>query len=110
MLDIDIFSYFFFIVSYILVIHVIKGQEHDILSCQNKIFIFGYKNLNCRRLTQQFTHASLTSYVHVLSDGPDNVHLFVRDYYTYRCIIIKSRSHINGIGISSSFVDKEFFD
>lgn len=49
--------------SYILVIHVIKGQEHDILSWQNKIFIFGYKNLNCRRLTQQFTHASLTSYV-----------------------------------------------
>lgn len=85
-------------------IHVIAGQEHD----RHYIWL---QNLSCRRLTQQFTHASLTSYVHVLSDGPDNVHLFVRDYYyTYRCIIIKSRSHINGIGISSSFVDKEFFD
>lgn len=78
---------------------------------KTKFSYLATKILICRRLTQQFTHASLTSYVHVLSDGPDNVHFFVRDYYTYRCIIIKSRSHINGIGISSSsFVDKEFFD
>lgn len=30
--------------------------------------------------------------------------------YAYKYIIIKSRSHMNGIGISSSFVEKEFFD
>lgn len=52
----------------------------------------------------------LIFYVYVFLDGFDNVYLFVRDYYIYRCIIIKLRLYINGIGIFLFFVDKEFFD